>query len=175
MASERTASQGCPETYFCTPTPHVPNSPLPVLVYRSVLLSAPGRELSAETARATLEQNQWLQGGVFGHYPAHHYHSVTHECYAVFSGRSRFLLGKGPLDSSSDDDGKGNSSSSASSASSEGIEVDLAAGDIIVQPAGVAHCCLRSSEDFAYIGVYPKVRATSTFHVQFPFIKPTFD
>lgn len=104
-----------PETYNLTPTPHVPNSALPVLVYRAVL-PLPHSQNSAKDA---LEKNDWIKGGVFKHYPTHHFHSVTHECYAVFSGSSRFLLGRGPLD----DD-------------AYGVEVELNAGDIIVQPVG---------------------------------------
>lgn len=102
-----------PETYTLNPTGHVPNSALPVLVYRDVL----PQPYDQITAKDALEKNEWTQGGVFGHYPAHHYHSVTHECYAVFSGNTRFLLGRGPLDHAD-----------------HGVEVDLHAGDIIVQP-----------------------------------------
>lgn len=119
------------------PTVHVPNSHLPVLVYRSVLPS-PHSETSAIYA---LEQNDWMHGGTFKHYPAHHYHSITHECYAVFRGSTRFLYGKGPLDEDV-----------------AGLEVELKAGDIIVHPAGVAHCNVDSSGDFEYVGVYPRVR-----------------
>ncbi len=80
-----------PETYYIAkPTPHVPNSPLPVLVYRSALPTNP----TAESVRGAIEQNNWLQGGVFKHYPRHQFHSVTHECYAVFKGGSRLLLGR---------------------------------------------------------------------------------
>lgn len=102
-----------PETYFLARTAHVPNSSLPVLLYRSVL-PLPYHQ---QSARRVLEANDWIQGGVFSHYPSHHYHSVTHECYAVFQGSSRFLLGKGPLDETE-----------------SGVEVRLNAGDIIVQP-----------------------------------------
>jgi mannose-6-phosphate isomerase-like protein (cupin superfamily) len=109
-----------PETYFLTkPTPHVPNSPLPVLVYRSVIPVNP----TPETICAAIEPKDWIKGGVFKHYPAHHFHSVTHELYAVFKGHSRLLLGRGPLDAEG------------------GIEVDLRVGDCIVLPSGVAHCC----------------------------------
>ena len=109
-----------PETHFITqPTPHVPNSRLPVLIYRSVLPAYP----TPETVSSFIEPNNWIKGGVFKHYPAHHFHSVTHELYAVFKGHSRLLLGRGPLD------GKG------------GVEVELRVGDCIVLPAGVAHCC----------------------------------
>ncbi|KAF4634757.1 hypothetical protein G7Y89_g3345 [Cudoniella acicularis] len=126
-----------PEQYYIKrSTPHVPNSPLPVLVYRSVLLSNPD---PASTC-AAIEPNDWLKGGVFKHYGAHHFHSVTHECYAVFKGHSRLLLGRGPLDPEDDHD----------------LLLDLKEGDAIVLPAGVAHCNLESSDDYEYVGLYPK-------------------
>ncbi|TVY84190.1 Uncharacterized protein LSUE1_G005262 [Lachnellula suecica] len=123
-----------PEQYHLkTPTAHVPNSPLPVLVYRSAF-SLPATP--ASTCEA-IEPNHWLKGGVFKHYAAHHFHSVTHECYAVFKGHSRLLLGRGP-----GEDG--------------GVEVDVREGDAIVLPAGVAHCSLESSGDYEYVGLYPE-------------------
>jgi len=118
------------------PTSHVPNSSLPVLVYRQVLPTP----LSEANAAEYLESNDWSHGGTFKHFPQHHFHTVTHECYAIFAGSTRFLFGKGPLD-----------------IDAESVEVDLQAGDVIVDPAGVAHCNIRSSPDFEYIGVYPKV------------------
>jgi uncharacterized protein YjlB len=128
-----------PEQYFIrNSTPHVPNSSLPVLIYRSALPPDP----DPDSVCATIEPNDWLKGGVFKHYPAHHFHSVTHECYAVFKGRSRLLLGRGPLDEESEHD----------------LLVDLNVGDAIVLPAGVAHCSLESSDDYEYVGLYPKVR-----------------
>lgn len=105
-----------PEAYYFKPTQHVPNSPLPVLVYRAVLPEKP----TADSTRDTIEPNRWLQGGVFKTYKTHHFHSVTHECYAVFRGRSRLLLGRGPLDG--DEEGNG------------GQIVELGAGDAIVLP-----------------------------------------
>ncbi|KAF8856392.1 hypothetical protein BDZ45DRAFT_594300 [Acephala macrosclerotiorum] len=126
-----------PETYFLQrPTPHVPNSPLPVLIYRSALPINPTPESICEL----IEPNNWLKGGVFKHYPAHHFHSLTHECYAVFKGHSRLLLGRGPLDPAADDDSL----------------VELKKRDAIVLPAGVAHCSLESSNDYEYVGLYPK-------------------
>lgn len=137
-----------PETYYITKsTPYVPNSPLPVLVYRGALTSTP----TAESIKALIEPNGWLQGGIFKHYPAHHFHSLTHECYAVFKGRSRLLLGKGPLDDATGDgmtDGNGD----------RNVEVTVGVGDAIVLPAGVAHCCLESEGEYEYVGLYPKVR-----------------
>jgi uncharacterized protein YjlB len=80
-----------PEAYHFSPTPHVPNSILPVLIYRNMLPANP----TAASTRDALEKNSWLQGGVFKTYRAHHFHSVTHECYAIFKGSSRLLLGAG--------------------------------------------------------------------------------
>jgi len=134
MASSDQATP--PEAYHLSPTKHVPNSALPVLVYRSVL----PRPYSETSAVEALEKNEWLHGGTFKHFPAHHFHSISHECYAIYKGSTRFLFGKGPLDADVD-----------------GIQVDLQAGDVIVDPAGVAHRNMESSADFEYIGVYPKV------------------
>ncbi|KAK4085499.1 uncharacterized protein Triagg1_489 [Trichoderma aggressivum f. europaeum] len=54
----------------------------------------------------------------------------------IFQGRSTLLLGK-------INDG-------------DGVQVDVKTGDVIVLPAGTAHSSLRSSDDYRYIGVYPK-------------------
>jgi len=128
-----------PERYYIKQsTPHVPNSPhgFPVLIYRSALPT----DTTPTSVCEAIEPNNWLKGGVFKHYGAHHFHSVTHECYAVFKGHSTLLLGRGPLDPADEDD----------------LVVDLKEGDAIVLPAGVAHCSLESSDDYEYVGLYPK-------------------
>ncbi|KAF2476089.1 uncharacterized protein BDR25DRAFT_300886 [Lindgomyces ingoldianus] len=125
-----------PEIYQLSPTSHVPNSRLPALIYRSVLPADP----TAASTREALEKNLWMQGGVFKTYRAHHFHSVTHECYAVFKGSSKLLLGRGPLDGPEEG----------------GLEVDLGRGDIIVLPAGVSHCSIASKGEYEYVGLYPE-------------------
>lgn len=113
-----------PETYrLSRSTPHVPNSRFPVLIYRSILPPTP----TSESVCATIEPNGWIKGGIFKHYGAHHFHSVVHECYAIFKGSSRLLLGRGPLDPESEED----------------LVVELGVGDAIVLPAGVAHCSME--------------------------------
>jgi uncharacterized protein YjlB len=105
-----------PETYYLPPTVHVPNSPLPTLVYRNVLGED---DLTAVSTRDVMEKNHWMQGGVFKTYKAHHFHSVTHECYAVFKGKSTLLLGVGPTDEE------------------KGVQVNVETGDIIVLPVSI--------------------------------------
>lgn len=93
-----------------------------------------------------------------------HFHPNSHECYgkrphsrlhsspsdntisAIFQGKSRLILGR-----EQDDAAPG------------GIEVDVAAGDVIVIPAGVSHRSLTSEDDYRYIGVYPEVSAQIFF------------
>jgi hypothetical protein len=66
---------------------------------------------------------------------------VTHECYAVFKGRSTLLLGRGPLDPADEHD----------------LVVDLKEKDAIILPVGVARCSVESSPDYEYVGLYPTV------------------
>lgn len=127
-----------PETHFLKPNTCAPNNPnLPVLVYRGVLPNPPSEDSTTEH----LTRNGWRKDGTWGHISYRHFHPNVHECYGVFSGHSKLLLGRGQ----GDEDG--------------GIEVDVKTGDVIVLPAGTAHVCLESSEDpaYRYIGVYPAV------------------
>lgn len=76
-----------PEMYWVKPTIHCPNSKLPVLVYRNVLPA----DLSIESTTEALGSNEWVQGGVFKHFPTAHFHSNTHECYAAIKGRTKWV------------------------------------------------------------------------------------
>ena len=69
-----------------------------------------------------------------------HYHSTTHEGLAVFRGHARLRFGV------SDEDNV-----------DLGIELNVNAGDVIVIPAGVAHCALQESGGFSMVGSYPEV------------------
>ena len=80
-----------------------------------------------------------MDGGTFKHYPKAHFHSNTHECYAALRGNTKCLYGVGPLDNESD-----------------GVAFDMKAGDIAVHAAGVAHRNVESSDDYLYMGLYPK-------------------
>ncbi|KAL4906963.1 hypothetical protein BDW74DRAFT_176560 [Aspergillus multicolor] len=122
------------DTYFLPPTPHAPNNLLPVLHYRNVLPPP----LSEESVTQFLTANKWEKRGTWGHIPIRHFHPNSHECYGLFQGSSRLLLGVGGSDKTG------------------GLELAVRAGDVIVLPAGTAHSCVESSEDYRYIGVYPE-------------------
>ncbi|MEQ8965630.1 MAG: cupin domain-containing protein [Azospirillaceae bacterium] len=109
----------------------IPNNPrLPLLVYRGVL---EGDRATAEGCRALFARNGWSEGGwVNGVFAYHHYHAGTHEVLGVIGGEARLRLG-----------GEG------------GIEATVAAGDVVVIPAGVGHKNLGSSGDFRVVGGYP--------------------
>ncbi len=108
-----------------------PNSPLPVLVYPGVV-ALPNRD-PASAFEALFGQHGW--GGASwrnGLYHVHHYHSTAHEVLGIYSGRVRVQLG-GP----------------------RGKSVTVAAGDVVVIPAGVAHMNVAASGDFRVVGSYP--------------------
>ncbi|CAO2653917.1 Nn.00g106500.m01.CDS01 [Neocucurbitaria sp. VM-36] len=123
-----------PETYFLKPNEYAPNNELPVLVYRDCL----PLPLSEEKTKTFLESHAWVRKGTWGHIDVRHFHPNTHECYGIFQGSSTLLLGCGISDTSG------------------GQEVEVQAGDVIVLPAGTAHCNLQSTKEFTYVGVYPE-------------------
>lgn len=110
----------------------MPNNPrLPVLLHRAVVPAGdPG------AAEALFLAHGWRPAWRDGIHPWHHYHSNAHEALAVVTGQVRVLLG-----------GAG------------GVEVDLAAGDVAVLPAGTGHRNQGASPDLLVVGAYPKAAA----------------
>jgi uncharacterized protein YjlB len=106
-----------------------PNSRLPLLIYPAAISAG---EASAEAMEALFARHGWPPQWRSDIYPFHHYHSTTHECLGIALGSARLMLG-GP----------------------KGREFDVAAGDVIVIPAGVGHRRLSSSGDFLVVGGYP--------------------
>ncbi|WP_262927451.1 cupin domain-containing protein [Phytohalomonas tamaricis] len=118
-----------PETYTFDDDGTIPNSPLPVVLYRSI---TPGRGDLAEHLETLFDINAWpaqWRGNVFDY---HHYHSVAHEVLGIFSGWARLRLG-----------------------GEAGQDVEVKAGDVIILPAGTGHCCLDASDDFQLVAGYP--------------------
>jgi uncharacterized protein YjlB len=115
-----------PEAYLLGDHGPFPNSPLPLLVYRGVL---PADAAAIERAFAL---NGWGNAWRDGVFPFHHFHSNAHEVLGMASGEVSVALG-GP----------------------KGTRVTFRAGDVVVIPAGVAHCNLGQSADLLLVGAYP--------------------
>lgn len=107
-----------------------PNSPLPVLFYRRLFAPASGD--LASRFEALFDAHCWPPEWRYGLFDFDHFHSTAHETLGVFRGRAHIRLG-GP----------------------NGSEHDVAAGDVLVLPAGVGHANLASSDDFTMVGAYP--------------------
>lgn len=110
----------------------VPNNDrLPFVVYRHALEVAEAADPAAlfEDAFAT---NGWGNSWRNGIYPFEHYHSMIHEVLGIARGSARVRFGGG-----------------------NGRELEIAAGDVAVLPAGTGHRRLQASADLLVVGAYP--------------------
>jgi uncharacterized protein YjlB len=105
----------------------IPNSRLPVLVYKDV-----ERACDAGSCEELFAANGWLGSWRDGIYGFHHFHSTAHEVLGIVRGSARVILG-GP----------------------QGREFDVGTGDVLVLPAGTGHCNAGSSDDLLVVGAYP--------------------
>ncbi len=115
-----------PETHRFPDDGSFPNSPLPLLVHRAALPADPAAMERAFAANGW--SNAW-RNGIFAY---HHFHSTAHEVLGIAAGAVRVAFG-GPA----------------------GQEVTVAAGDVVVIPAGVAHRNMGQSADLLVVGAYP--------------------
>jgi uncharacterized protein YjlB len=109
----------------------IPNNVLPLVLYRAAidLSGSPDPEALIEK---TFAANGW--GGLWrnGIYPYVHYHSMIHEAMGIARGRARVRFG-----------------------GEHGKALDVAAGDVVVLPAGTGHQRLTQTPDLVVIGAYP--------------------
>ena len=105
------------------------NDNYPLIIYKQAIDI---HNISYKAIQALLTKNNWINSWVDGIYDYHHYHSNTHETLVIVSGECKVLIG-----------------------GEAGEEFLLAAGDVIILPAGVSHKKIKSSEDFKCIGSYP--------------------
>jgi uncharacterized protein YjlB len=117
-----------PELLFFADDGGIPNNPrLPALLFRAAVPSG-----DPTAAEALFAAHGWPPAWRNGIHPYHHYHPDAHEALAIARGTVRVMLG-----------GEG------------GQVVDLAAGDVVVLPAGVGHRNLGASADLLVVGAYP--------------------
>ena len=108
----------------------IPNSALPLLVYRNAVPT------DAAAIERVFTANRWPPAWRNGVHPFHHFHSTAHEVLGVARGEASILFG-GP----------------------GGTVLLVQAGDAVVVPAGVAHCNQRQSSDLLIVGAVPRERA----------------
>jgi uncharacterized protein YjlB len=111
----------------------IPNNlDVPVLLYSQVV-DVSGASDPAALLEELFESNDWVSSWRNGIYNYVHYHSGIHEVLGIARGHVRVRLG-----------GDG------------GEEIDLAAGDVVVLPAGTGHQNLMASGDLLVVGAYPR-------------------
>ncbi|HVZ06510.1 cupin domain-containing protein [Rhodopila sp.] len=115
-----------PLTFTFADDGEIPNSRLPLLVYRAAV---PPDPVAIEQLFA---RHRWPPAWRNGVYGFHHFHGNAHEALGVAGGSAGVLFG-GP----------------------GGQVLRVMAGDVVVIPAGVGHCCQSKSDDLLIVGAYP--------------------
>jgi uncharacterized protein YjlB len=107
------------------------NGLLPVLLYRQAFEIEDASQ--KDTIKELLETNRWTSTWVDGIYEEHHFHSTAHEVLVALEGSARVQFG-GP----------------------NGITLNFEKGDVVIIPAGVAHCKIDGTDGFTCLGAYPE-------------------
>lgn len=119
-----------PLTYRFDDDGLIPNSPLPLLIYKQAIDVARGDP--ARAIEQLFEANGWGDRWTNGIFDYLHYHATVHEALGVARGRAMVLFG-----------------------GEQGEAIELKPGDIAVLPAGTGHKRLFASHDFSVVGAYP--------------------
>jgi uncharacterized protein YjlB len=117
-----------PETRMFADDGAIPNSPLPVILYRDALAPDAG----AAAYEELFARHGWLSAWRDGIFDFHHFHSTSHEVLGIARGTANVILG-GP----------------------GGGRFELHRGDVAILPAGTGHCNAGSSGDLLVVGAYP--------------------
>ncbi|MDQ0428986.1 uncharacterized protein YjlB [Planomicrobium stackebrandtii] len=105
----------------------IPNNPsLEVIVYPAAFKENP------QEIETVFNSHDWTNSWTGGVFEYHHYHSNTHEVLGVQSGSATLQIG-----------------------GEQGKELAVAAGDVVLLPAGTGHKKLEASKDFKIVGAYP--------------------
>jgi uncharacterized protein YjlB len=111
----------------------LPNSALLVILYRGAI--EPSARDPAAAFERSFARNGWRNGWRDGVYPFHHYHSTSHEVLGIARGSAVLRLG-----------------------GRKGRNFEVAAGDVVLLPAGTGHKRVSASSDFLVVGAYPDGR-----------------
>lgn len=131
-----TDTSALPEKGYLGPHPHPPLPPKQPRVLRYVQLNSSPQLMFFHSIPDHI--------GLISNREVESSRQVSDHHKGIFSGHSTLLIGK-------INEGTGQ-------------EISVSTGDVIVLPAGTAHSCLESSEDYRYIGVYPEVSLFTTVH-----------
>jgi uncharacterized protein YjlB len=108
-----------------------PNNPaLPLVLYRAAV-DVTGADPAAAFERA-FAAHGWGDGWRNGIFDFLHFHTRTHEVLGIARGRATVQFG-----------------------GAKGRQVELAAGDVAILPAGTGHRRLSGSADLLVVGAYP--------------------
>ncbi len=119
-----------PLTFVFKDDGRVPNNPMPFLVYKGAIDVGNGHP--EKTIEGLFGANGWGDMWRNGVYDYLHYHATVHEALGIARGQARVRFG-----------------------GDRGKEIEIAAGDVAILPAGTGHQCLSASRDFCVIGAYP--------------------
>ena len=109
----------------------IPNNRWPVILYRGGV-RLPHDLDPAAVIEDIFERNGWRDSWRDGIYDYLHYHSRIHEVLGVARGSAHVRLG-----------------------GSKGRSLKIAAGDVVILPAGTGHQSLKASKNFLVVGAYP--------------------
>lgn len=118
-------------TYLFKDDGLIPNNRWPVIIYRRAL-RLPRDVDPAAIVEDIFERNGWRDSWRDGIYDYLHYHSRIHEVLGVARGSAQVRLG-----------------------GEKGRTFRIAAGDILILPAGTGHQSLKASKTFLVVGAYP--------------------
>jgi uncharacterized protein YjlB len=110
----------------------IPNSDLPLLVYRGAVHLSDARDPAA-LLEVLFARHGWKGSWRDSIYDYTHYHSQTHEVLGVARGTARVRFG-----------------------GAEGRIISLKSGDVAILPAGVGHERIEASPDLLVVGAYPR-------------------
>jgi uncharacterized protein YjlB len=126
-----------PEAHRLPPSGGIPNSSLPLLIYRGAVPVTGGGDAGklAGAFERIFAANGWTRSWRNGIYDFHHFHSTAHEVLGVSRGTVKVQFG-----------GEG------------GPVIALETGDAVAIPAGVGHRNVAQSPDLEVVGAYDRGR-----------------